>query len=124
MAADPLHAAIERFLGDRDERALLAAVQEYGGRAPSNDADWPDQHRICDVKLGGFFFRVTRVLDTVDHTSKLYIYPTDVPQLDQPGVPFGLQGDALARWVEDETRSPTKGPVRWSRYLASLQDGA
>jgi len=124
MAADPLHAAFERFLSDGDEGALLAAVQEFGGRAPSKDVAWPDAHRICDVRLGSSFFRVTRVLDTEDHTTRLYIYPTDVPSLDQPGVPFRLQGDALRRWVEDETHSPTKGPARWSRYAASLQDDA
>src|SRR3954470_15565183 len=100
MAADPLHAAFERFLSDRDEAALLAAVRQFGGRAPSKDLDYPITHRIRDVRLGGSDFRVVRVADSDDRTTKLYIYPTDVPAT-QPGVPFQLQSEPLWRWVED-----------------------
>jgi hypothetical protein len=123
MAADPLHNAFERFLDDRDEAALLAAVRRYGGRAPSKDVDHPVAHRICDVQLDGSGFQVARVFDPDDKATKLYIYPTDSPSVTQPGVPFRLQGAALQQWVEDESRSPTKGPVQWSRYEASLPDG-
>jgi hypothetical protein len=91
MKADPLHAAFESFLSGRDEAALLAAVQQYGGRAPSKGVDFPVAHRICDVQLGGSGFRVVRVFDPDDHTTKLFIYPTDHPLFAQPGVPFRLQ---------------------------------
>src|SRR4051794_26098542 len=47
MAADPLHAAFERFLDDRDERALLDAVHQYSGCAPSMDAEIVDASRAA-----------------------------------------------------------------------------
>jgi hypothetical protein len=124
MAADPLHAAFERFLRDRDEAALLRAVREHGGRAPSKDLDCPVAHRICDIQLAGSGFRVVRVADLDDRTTKLYIYPTDSPSFTQPGVPLRLQGEALWRWVDDELRCPTEGRVDWSHYDASLRDEA
>ena len=126
MAADPLHVAFERFLSDGDQAALLAAVREFGGRAPSKDLDSPVAHRICDVQLDGLGFRVVRVADPDDRTTKLYIYPTDSPSFTQPGVPFRLQGEALWRWVEDELRSPADvdEQVDWSRYDPSLQHDA
>jgi hypothetical protein len=124
MNADPLHAAFERFLKDRDEAALLAAVHRSGGRAPSADEDTPVAHRIRDVLLGGSAYRVVRVADPDDRTTKLYIYPTDAPSFAQPGVPFALQGEALWQWVEDELHSPTEGRVDWRRYDPSLADDA
>src|SRR5688572_30793675 len=108
MTADALHVAFARFLSDRDAAALLAAVREHGGRAPSKDVDYPLSHRICDVRLGGSGFRVVRVADQDDHTTKLYIYPTGSPSFTEPGVPFRLQGEALWQWLEDELRAPTE----------------
>jgi hypothetical protein len=126
MSPDPLHAAFDRFLSDRDEAALLAAIAEHGGRAPSIDLDCPVAHRICDVCLGGSGYRVVRVADPDDHTTKLYIYAMDSKALSfaKPGVPFRLQGEALWQWVEDELRSPTEDRVDWSRYDASLGNDA
>src|SRR5687768_13996152 len=120
MAADPLHTAFERFERDRDEEALLAAIREHGGRAPSKDVYFPVAHRSCDIRLGGTGVRVGRVADPDDRTTKLYIYPADSESLTEPGVPFRLQGEGLWRWVEDEARSPSKGPVQWGRYDRSL----
>jgi hypothetical protein len=122
MPADQLQAAFERFLVDRDEFALLAAVHRHGGRAPSQGLDSPVAHRICDVHLVGSGYRVVRVFDPDDHSTKVFIYPTDSPAYDVLGVPFALQGAALQRWVEDELKSPTRGPVRWSTYDPSLRD--
>ena len=70
-ADDPLHAAYERFVSDGDEAALLAAVRQHGGHAPSKELDTPVAHRICDVRLGGSGFRVVRVADPSDRTTKL-----------------------------------------------------
>jgi hypothetical protein len=124
MPTDPLHAAFERFLRDRDEAALLAVVHEHGGRAPSKEVHYPVAHRICDVRLGGSVFRVVRVADLDDHTTRLHIYLTDSPSLTQPGVPFRLRGEALWRWLEDESKSPHDAPADWSRYDASLRGDA
>ncbi|WP_457426284.1 hypothetical protein [Roseateles sp. P5_E7] len=120
LTADPLQTAFERFLTDGDDAGLLAAVSEFGGRAPSEDLDCPIAHRICDVRLGQADFRVVRVADLGDRTTRLYIYPT-VSASTQPGVPFALQGAALWRWIEDELQSPTDERVDLSRYDASLR---
>lgn len=72
--------------------------------------------------LCGSTFRVVRVADPDDRTTRLYIYPTDVPSLTETGVPFRLQGEALWQWLEDESASPAKAPVDWTRYGASLPD--
>jgi len=124
MAEDPLHAAFERFLSKRDEGAFLIAIQQFGGRAPSTDVDFPVAHRICDVQLDGSAFRVVRVFDPADHTAKLYIYPTDSPSFASPGVPLQLGGAALQQWVEDELRSPADDRAEWSRYDPALRDDA
>ena len=122
MAADPLQAAFERYLADCNESALLLAIQRYGGRAPSCDFDWPSAHRIGDISLGGSSYRVIRVFDPDDRSTRLYIYSTNSPHNAEPGVPFRLQGEALQRWIEDELQLPTKAPVPWSRYDSSLSD--
>jgi hypothetical protein len=122
MSTDPLQEAFERFLIDRDESALLAAVHRHGGRAPSRELDSPVAHRICDVQLGGSGYRVVRVFDPDDRSTKVFIYPTDSPAYTALGVPLALQGGALQRWIEDELKSPTRGPVRWSSYDPLLRD--
>ena len=125
MAIDPLHTAFDRFLRDRDEEALLMAVREFGGKAPPEDLDCPVAHRICDVQLCGSGFRVVRVADREDRTTKLYIYPKDSKSLSftRPGVPFRLQGDALWRWVDDELRHPRDidDRMNWRLYDPSLE---
>lgn len=80
-------------------------------------------HRICDVKVGARGFRVVRVFDPDDDSTKLYIYRTDVPAYTTPGVPFGLQGAALRHWAEGELRSPFEDRVDWSRCDESLREG-
>ncbi len=99
---DFLDEAFARFTDDRDEAALLASIEQHGGEAPPKELDTPIAHRICDVCLGGVGYRVVRVYDRGDDSTKLFIYPTKVPSYDRPGIPFERRGAALREWVEEE----------------------
>jgi len=101
MPSDPLTASYERYLDDHDEDALLSAIKLYGGFGPPEDLDCPLAHRICDIRISNADFRIVRIYNLDDRSSKLLIYPTDTPG-PQKGVPFEMQGDRLHKWVMDE----------------------
>jgi hypothetical protein len=113
MGVDLLAKAFERFTIDHDEAAFMAAIQQHGGHSPSSDLDCPIAHRIRDVSLGGDAYRVVRVYDVDNRTSRLYVYPSETPG-EQPGVPYELSGDALHQWVVDELNDPSDGDTDWS----------
>ncbi len=116
MRADRLAKAFERFLLDHDEAAFLVAIQQYGGHSPASDLDFPIVHRIRDVILCGDAFRILRVYDPDDRMARLYVDRTQTPS-DEPGVPYELNGQALHRWVVEESDEPTDGETDWGKYL-------
>ena len=97
--------AWERFLADGDGPALLAALGAIAERGPPRDVDYPEYHRLCDVELSGQPYRVCRLVDVDDGRERLFIQPTDTPDLERPGVPYSLRGAELVRWVRSEARS-------------------
>ena len=107
--------AYERFLRDNDEAALLAATEALPRHSLSNDVEYPEVHRICDIRLLGKTFRVCRLVDVDDGEVRVFIEPTSFAS-DEPGVPYWLQGERLLGWIRDETESPSKGPVNWDAY--------
>jgi hypothetical protein len=107
----------DQFLSDGDESTILAALLLIPIREPPRDVDYPEFHRICDLKLAGQAYRVTRLVDMGDGQERLFIKATDVPNLTDNGVPYRLRGVALQRWICDERASPSKGPVSWKQYL-------
>lgn len=107
----------ERFLADRDEAALLAVIRAQAWRPPPRDVEYPEWHRICDVQISGQPFRIHRLVDVEDGEERLFAEPVAKPNLNEPGVPYQLQGEALRHWVLEETRSPSKGPIDWNRYV-------
>ncbi len=109
--------AWERFLADHDERALLAVIRSLPQRPPPRDVEYPEYHRICDVELCRQAFRITRLVDVIDGEERLFIEPITDPKLEEGGVPYQLRGEALREWVVEESRSPSKGPVNWKRFL-------
>ncbi len=122
MGVDLLAKAFERFTVDHDEAAFMAAIRQHGGHSPSSSLDYPMTHRIRDVSLGGDAYRVVRVYDVDDRTSRLYVYPSETPG-EQPGVPYELSEDALHQWVVDELNDPTDGDTDWSKYLSLMDAG-
>jgi hypothetical protein len=109
-------AAWERFLADKDAAALLAAVRANPPLRRPVDADYPEYHRLRDVDLGGEAYRVCRLVDPDDGRERLFIEPTDVPAFDSEGVPYWLRGEALRRWVRDETEYPADDETDWESY--------
>jgi hypothetical protein len=56
------------------------------------------------------------LVDLDDGRERLFIEPTDVPDLDRHGVPYWLRGSALARWVREEAECPTDDEIDWEAY--------
>ena len=90
--------AWEQFLSDADGTALVAALRSLPTRGPLRDVGYPEYHRLCDVELCGSAYRVSRLVDPDDGRERLFISPTDHPDYHARGVPYWLQGAALARW--------------------------
>lgn len=112
--------AWEQFLQTRDEKALLAIIRSLPRRPPPKDVDYPEWHRICDLRLAGEPYRVTRLVDVEDGEVRLFIGLIDQADKSNEGcVPFWLQGAGLQQWILDETKKPTKGPIDWERYRTS-----
>jgi uncharacterized protein (TIGR02996 family) len=81
--------------------------------------DYPQHHRLCDVRLRGKPFRVTRCMNCNGMLQVFRI--TDSAWSPRSGVPLWLQGQALQRWIEDElatesTDEPADRPSDWERY--------
>jgi hypothetical protein len=108
--------AWERFLGDGDGGALLAALLANPPLPRPVQAEYPEFHCLRDVDLGGRAYRVCRLVDLDDGQERLFIEPTDVPDLVVEGVPYWLQGEALRRWVRDESEYPTDDEIDWEQY--------
>lgn len=121
---DLLQEAFDLYLANGDAEALYDAVQRHGGRAPDRSLDCPISHRIGDIELHGRAFRVVRLADPDDRTTRLFIYPTENPSDSHPGVPIALRGEALWRWIRDEMECPTEGETDWSRYVPSQSGDA
>jgi hypothetical protein len=115
VKTDVIRRAWERYLVDGDAVALLTAVREQRC-GPLPGAEYPELHRICDIDLCGRAYRVLRYVDRAGGDPELFLVPTDVPGLDQPGVPYWLQGNALIQWIHDEIERPAEDQVDWEQY--------
>ena len=107
--------AYQRFLRDNDEAALLAAIGALPRHLLSKDVEYPEVHRICDIRLLGKTFRVCRLVDVEDGEVRVFIEPTSFAS-DEPGVPYWLQGERLLEWIREETECTSKGPSDWDAY--------
>ncbi|MGV3722843.1 MAG: hypothetical protein ACO1SX_18215 [Actinomycetota bacterium] len=111
--------AWERFLEDGDDETLLASVHTQPPVSTAGLPDYPAHHRICDVKLQGKAYRLTRVMNMESGHEQLYIEPTDFPAYEHEGVPYRLNGEALRRWIIDEQKQAAKEEVDWDEWRAS-----
>jgi hypothetical protein len=108
--------AWEKFLADGDGSALLARLRAIPTRQSPRDVSYPAYHRICDVDLGSQAFRVSRLVDLDDGMERLFIEPTDTPDLLEPGVPYWLRGQALSQWIREEETCPSDDKIDWESY--------
>jgi hypothetical protein len=106
----------ERFLADGDGLALLARLCPLSTRRPPGEVSYPEYHRVCDIELDGRAYRVNRLVDLDDGEERLFIEPTDAPDLLRPGVPYWLRGAALAEWVRQEAACLADDEVDWEWY--------
>ena len=110
----------ERFLADGDEAAFLAQISDAPTLIARIEAMYPEFHRLCDVRLQGHAFRIFRLFERGVGQESLFVEATDVPDCQNPGVPYWLQGARLSAWIEDEIEAPTNDDVDWSRYAPDL----
>ena len=117
---EALKRAFEAYLIDGDTAALVETVRYNRCRPPQN-ASYPERHRICDFRHGSMDYRVTRLV--ADGSEQIFIQPTDFADPSSTGVPYGLQGPQLRRWIDDaadkQARELKPGEVDWSHYLTA-----
>ncbi|QOV91196.1 hypothetical protein [Humisphaera borealis] len=109
-----LKLAWERYLADGNAAQLLHLLQTASDAKRCIHA-YPSLHRICDIIVEKHPYRVMRC---VACNETLFIEPIsfEVAKLDQPGVPYRLNGDRLRQWVSDETLYAPKEVVDWAKY--------
>ncbi len=110
-----LKTAWECYLDDNDAPAFRAAIAEYGEVQPPLTAEYPELHRVADVVLDGHGFRIVRYVHGDAET--LFVVSHSATDPHEQGVPYSLSGLQLRRWIEDESRNPSKDPTDWDSYL-------
>ncbi|MNY49106.1 hypothetical protein D3C86_1845000 [compost metagenome] len=79
---------------------------------PRLSDEYPDAHRLLDLRLGGENFRVCR---QISRKEMIVLVPTE-ELFDTPGVPLWLAGEKLALWAMNEAQDSSDEPTDWSRY--------
>lgn len=119
------------ILADPEDEALPLAFLDWlakQGRWPGDGEnaevgcghDYPQHHRLCDIRLHGEPFRVTRCVICGERLHAFRI--ANGAWGSRSGVPLWLQGEALQQWIadelaaqEDEEKS-VDSPTDWDQY--------
>lgn len=98
-------------LGDADPlEETIAAFPDLCGELVG---EYPDLHRIADIRIGESCFRVCRKTSC---NERITLVPIEEAIDTITGVPLWLEGEQLRRWVQHESSEPTKGPTDWTKY--------
>lgn len=74
--------------------------------------EYPDVHRIVDVRLETGEFRICRKISAGE---ALTAAPIEKPS-KSPGVPLWLTGEKLREWAALEAQEPSDEPTDWGKY--------
>lgn len=107
-----LKSALFHYLKSGDDLELQQVIAANPEIISTEYGEYPDVHRLVDVRIGGRNFRVCRQISrgeliTLTHIEDLF---------DAPGVPLWLTGEKLVLWAADEEENPSDEPTDWDRY--------
>lgn len=104
----------EKYLTTADYRELVALLVEFPELTKQECVhEYPSVHRIKDLFIGRYF----RVCRCCFCNERLMFLPCNQETFsEEDGVPYGLKGEQLLKWVRDETCKPAKGMQDWSKY--------
>jgi len=105
------HQASE-FANTGDGASLCALIATHPELCTSQVGEYPDFHRILDIRVGNQVFRVCR---KISEGEMLVAVPVGEPS-DVPGVPLWLAGEKLHQWATDEIENPSDEPTDWNKY--------
>ncbi|MHA3774822.1 hypothetical protein ACXR0O_25155 [Verrucomicrobiota bacterium sgz303538] len=95
-------AAVEYF-SSGTSTALENFLMEWPQGIPLCGHDYPEAHRICDIRLMGRPFRLVRCAVCVENLSLYEVRESAFGP--SSGVPFWLKGACLNQWITDERRN-------------------
>jgi hypothetical protein len=107
-----LRLALTDYLSSGKKGALQSLVDEHPEIISPSLGDYPDTHRIVDVRIGDAHYRVCRQISTGE---KLTLSLVD-EAFDDPGVPIWLKGEKLKKWAVAEEDDPSDEPTDWEAY--------
>lgn len=100
------------FVNTGDGASLATLIATYPELRTTEVGEYPDFHRIFDIRVGHQVFRVCR---QISQGETLVAVPIDEPS-DMPGVPLWLVGEKLREWADDELQNPSDEPTDWNKY--------
>jgi len=109
-----LKEALQVFFDSDDKTQLAEFIADNACLNINMDGEYPDEHRIIDLRIGDSCYRIGRLSSQNDLLSIEKI--PDSKFHEEPGVPFWLEGESLRQWVMKEKEEPSKGPVDWEKY--------
>jgi hypothetical protein len=109
---EKLKSTLVDYLNTGSEHPLKSLIDLHPEVVAINVGDYPDCHRIVDIRIGGKSYRVCRQI-SADERSTL----TEIDKvLEEPGVPIWLEGEMLEKWARSEEDNPSDGPCDWESY--------
>ena len=107
-----LKSALSDYLEHDDEAELSHILASNPEVVSAEYGEYPDVHRLVDVRIGERSFRVCR---QISQGELITLTPIE-EVIDTPGVPLWLTGEKLALWAANEEEDPSDEPTDWNRY--------
>lgn len=105
------HQASE-FANTGDGAGLCALIANHPELCTTEMGEYPDFHRVLDIRVGHQVFRVCR---KISEGETLVVVQIGEPS-DMAGVPLWLTGEKLREWASDEVDNPSDEPTDWNKY--------
>jgi hypothetical protein len=110
---DKLKFSLKEYFASGDEVGLLTILGAHPELVSSEYGEYPDFHRIADIRLGAKCYRVCRQISKDEQLTFMQI---DELMDDMAGVPIWLEGEKLKEWAEAEEDGEVEIPVDWENY--------
>jgi hypothetical protein len=107
-----LRVALHNYLTSGDEVELRNLISAHSEIISREFGEYPDVHRLADIKIGGQGFRICR---QISQDESITLVPIE-EIFDTPGVPLWLTGEKLLLWASNETENPSDEPTDWDPY--------
>lgn len=116
---------------NRDEVGLLSYLRDHPESTKLCKHHYPESHRVCDILLGGYYYRVVRCAVCRERLTFVPI-PSDSATPWEEGVPDRVTGQGLWKWIHEEKEYQRKleldpdkyyddnhgENIDWNRYMS------